>query len=97
MGSDAEVTEADREKAELVWQGALHRYGYSGEVTVVAASLTRVIAQALADERAKAREPFLTLAKEWSSALVGLPGADGAVRLYRSHAARIRRAAEDPT
>jgi hypothetical protein len=59
VGSEAEVTAADREKAAVLFRTARADHNHlRGE---------EAIAQALADERAKAREPFLTLAADFNA------------------------------
>lgn len=63
MGSDAEVTEADREKARsVIGAWALDWHGVANLPEQERAFLHGLIASAVADERAKAQAPFLRLA-----------------------------------
>lgn len=71
----AEPTEADRERADDVARRILNGY-------LMQSAVRAVIAQALADERERARAPFLALAEEWS---------------YTTWAAEIRRRAAEET
>lgn len=80
------ITEADRENAELIstaWEASGQGYG----------ALDDLIAAALAEERERARAPFLALADEY--ALIPRLDHDMTRLIVRKVADRIRRAASE--
>jgi hypothetical protein len=92
-----EVTDADRAKAEYLLGDDLSHY-YEG--------VKDAIAKALAEERAKARAPFLALADEYDrhaglmraqAESTGVPDMVPRSQAFEDAAATIRRAVRDRT
>jgi urease accessory protein UreF len=78
-----DVTDADRKKATALlraWREATPEGDLAAVAPRAQIALAEAVAQALADEREKARAPFLALADEWS---------------YTTWAAEIRRRAAE--
>jgi hypothetical protein len=85
-----EATDADRDRASLVWGGVVHVYAEHRRVTLDHVHLTEAIARALADERERAVAPFLALADQFAER-------EDAASIWSAVARLIRHAAqEDP-